>query len=187
MPGPLPTPASKRQRRNRTTTAATLEAPPASRVDLPPHRVSDLRCAACPRPSWHHTKAAWMREERESEDFVPEDVHDYIPRPLEWRQATRDWWAIIWASPIADEWVDADVPNLLALAVLVDQFWTNGDRGVHAEMRQAMREFGLSPLSRRQLQWEVKKLAAVSKPAAAPAPTRKTTRSLLSVLEGRAG
>lgn len=131
MPGPPPKP--NRQRRNRTTTAATIEAAPASRVDLPPYRT--------------------------------------------WRQATCDWWDVIWASPIADEWADADVPGLLNLAVLQDEFATTGDRAVHAEIRMASREFGLSPLSRRQLQWEVKKVRGVVSPPA-PSKARSRTSSL---------
>lgn len=110
-----------------------------------------------------------------------------LPDVREWEPATRRWWDTIWASPIAQEWVDADVPGLLALAVLVDEFWRTGDSRVHAEMRQASREFGLSPLSRRQLQWEVRRVEAAAKPAA-PSAQRRTssTRSLLSVLNGKA-
>jgi hypothetical protein len=56
------------------------------------------------------------------------------------------------------EWVDADVPGLLTLAALVDEFWRRNDPKVAAEIRQQQREYGLSPLSRRQLQWEIKRL-----------------------------
>ena len=187
MPGPAPKSAAQRQRRNRTTTAATIEAPPATRVPLPEHRVSSLLCAACPEPEWHHTKTWWQKAERDERDVAP--VHEFDPCPLDWRPATHRWWDTIWASPIADEWVDADVPNLLALAVLVDEFWTTGDKAVHAEMRQAMREFGLSPLSRRQLQWEVKRLESAAKPErpATQARPRTSGRSVLSVLAGKAG
>ena len=80
---PTPKRPDQRQRRNRTTTAAQLEAAPATRVALP-----DLR---------------------------------------DWQPATRAWWETIWASPMADEWVDGDVPGLTALAVLVDTFWLSGD------------------------------------------------------------
>ena len=60
------------------------------------------------------------------------------------------------------EWCDADVPALVALAKLVDAFWSSGpdeSARLHAEVRMASREFGLSPLSRRSLQWEIKRLA----------------------------
>lgn len=175
MPGPAPKPAATRQRTNRTTTAATFEAAPAARAELPPHRVSAITCQACPLAAWKHTRGGF--------DEAEVEPHDYVPRELGWRAATRKWWETIWASPIAAEWVDADVPGLLALAVLVDEFWTTADRGVHAEIRMASREFGLSPLSRRSLQWEIKRLA---EPAKAPPPTRRPGRASLSVLSGRA-
>ena len=98
------------------------------------------------------------------------------------------WWDTIWSSPISDEWVDADVPGLLALAQLVDDFWTAKpeDRAKrHAEVRMASQQFGLSPFSRRQLQWEVRKLEGRSAPAAPRART-KGGRAVLSVLDGSA-
>lgn len=86
-------------------------------------------------------------------------------------------WKVWWASPLVDEWVDADVPGLLELAVLVDDFWnatTVADRTkARSEVRLSAREFGLSPLSRRQLQWEIKRLA---KAPAQPAPKGKRTK-----------
>lgn len=144
---PAPKPAAQRQRKNRTTTAAVLEAGAALRITLPERN-----------PDWH---------------------------PM-----TRSWWAVIWASPMTGEWVDADTPGLLALARLVDAFWSAeaGDAAkIHAEIRMASREFGLSPLSRRSLQWEVKRVTSPVRPAPAPAPRRGGARSMLSVLQGKAG
>ena len=127
-----PKPAALRQRRNRSTSSATIEAPPAARVDL---------------AGAHH------------------------PRTL-------DWWSVIWSSPISAEWVDADVPDLVALATLWDEFWNAGDVATrtkaHAEIRMASMQFGLTPMARRSLQWEVKRVERASDVAsAAPAPTRK--------------
>ena len=142
---PLPKPASTRQRTNRTAGAATLEAAPATRIDLP-------------------------------EAFA-------------WHDMTTAWWATVWASPMTAEWVDADVPGLVALACLVDAFWkadASDMPKIHAEIRMASREFGLSPMSRRSLQWEIKRLAEPS-PAPVRAPARRHAgRSALSVLQGRA-
>lgn len=179
MAGPAPKASAQRQRRNRTTTAATLEAGPATRVELPAFRVSAITCETCALASWQH-----VRRKFEELDLEP---HDYEPRVLDWRQATRDWWEVIWASPMADEWVDADVPGLLALAVLWDDFWRTGDPKAHAEIRQAAREFGLSPLSRRQLQWEIKRLAVAPPARPQPGPSRAARRGTLSVLSGKAG
>lgn len=118
---------------------------------------------------------------------APRAVRVELPRG--YHRLTKSWWSVIWDSPIADEWVDADVPGLVALAQLVDDFWQAepAERAKrHAEVRMASREYGLSPFSRRQLQWEVKRVEGPKRAPTAP-PSRRTTRSTLSVLEGKAG
>lgn len=79
----------------------------------------------------------------------------------EFVKATRDWWRTVWASPMAAVYLDADVPALVRLAGLVDLV----NRGTAttmtlSEIRQLEDRFGLSPLSRRRLQWEVSQAAA---------------------------
>lgn len=202
MPGPAPKPAGQRQRRNRNATAATLEALPAKYEPLPEIRWSGIVCArkltdgsTCPEPSYHHTKSWFARAEAAAEALSeatgvrvpPPEPHDFDPKAIAWRPTTLAWWQVIWASPMAEEWVDADVPGLFALALLMDEFWTSGgDSKIHAEIRQAAREFGLSPFSRRQLQWEIRRLEAGKPPAGAtPAAAPKpSSAKLFSVLTG---
>lgn len=105
-----------------------------------------------------------------------------LPAGFEWHPLTASWWTTIWASPMAGEWVDADVPGLIALANLVDQFWTGGDPRVAAEIRMQQREYGLSPLSRRQLQWEIKRVEAATKTIPRPSPSRRVRRDPRAVL-----
>lgn len=201
MPGPAPKAPGQRQRRNRTATAATLEAMPARHQPLPDVRWSSIKCTfdtgdgRCPEPSWHHTKSWFHKAELAAEQLSeatgvripPPEPHDFDPVAIPWRPTTVLWWDTIWASPMANEWVDADVPGLFALAILIDEFWISGDSKIHAEVRQASREFGLSPFSRRQLQWEIKRLEA-GKPAAPPAPSKpagaRRAGGVLSVLDG---
>lgn len=73
-----------------------------------------------------------------------------------WLKLTRDWWAAIWASPMATVWLPSDIPTLVRLARIVEAD-NRGDAaaGMLAEARQLEDRFGLSPLSRRRLQWEV--------------------------------
>lgn len=175
MPGPAPKSAGQRQRRNVHSSAARLEAAPARKIPLPDIRWSSIKCLQCRLAKWSHTRK-WFEE-------AEVDPHDYDPAPIAWRPTTLSWWETIWDSPMAEEWVDADVPALTALAVLVDEFWTFGDSKIHAEIRQASREFGLSPLSRRTLQWEIHKVESVRPPAAPPAP-RRNSRTVLSALQG---
>lgn len=73
-----------------------------------------------------------------------------------WLAETREWWKTLWASPMAVAYVAADVPTLIRLARLVD----DANRGeataaIHAEIRQLEDRFGLSPMARRRLQWEI--------------------------------
>jgi hypothetical protein len=166
MPGPVPKNAATRQRRNKTSTNARLEAPPATRVELPT-RYSSFRCSECYLSLGKHTA-----EQFDKEDVVP---HDFDPQEQAWRDLTVAWWDTIWASPMAEEWVDADVPGLVALAFLVDEFWRTGNREIAAEIRMQQREYGLSPLSRRSLQWEIIRVqrAEAGKPIATAVPVRR--------------
>jgi hypothetical protein len=49
----------------------------------------------------------------------------------------------------------ADLGSLYRLAVLVNAFWETGKLAVAAEIRLLEREFGLTPLARRRLEWTV--------------------------------
>ena len=71
--------------------------------------------------------------------------------------ATRGWWKTIWASPMAVVWLEADVPGLVRLAELIDLGHREGATPLTAmsEIRALEDRYGLSPLARRRLQWEV--------------------------------
>jgi hypothetical protein len=73
----------------------------------------------------------------------------------EWHPMARRFWEVIWDSPMVSEFVRADEPALFRLVHLVDQFWKRGQLQVATEIRMLEREFGLTPLSRRRLEWTV--------------------------------
>ncbi len=79
----------------------------------------------------------------------------------EWSPATRAWWADVWASPMAGEFDASDLHGLLMLAVLVDDFWLAESPSLRSklagEIRQQSQRFGLSPIDRRRLQWEIER------------------------------
>lgn len=82
--------------------------------------------------------------------------------PGVWNDQTREWWVDVWASPMAPEYDDSDRHGLFQLARLVNDFWSDDmsfrDRVVAAaEIRQQSQRFGLSPLDRRRLQWEIER------------------------------
>ncbi len=82
-----------------------------------------------------------------------------LDRP--WSPMTLAWWADVWASPMAPEFDASDVHGLFALAVLVDDFWTaetpTARRDLAGEIRLQTQRFGLSPIDRRRLQWEIER------------------------------
>lgn len=54
-----------------------------------------------------------------------------------------------------DEYLRADLDGLFALACLVDAFWRKPSPGLAAEVRMQRQCYGLTPIDRRRLQWEV--------------------------------
>jgi len=88
----------------------------------------------------------------------------------EWLPSTVEWWATIWASPMATVWEDADLDSLVRLARMRDEFH-RGELPVSAfSAMQALEDrFGLSPKARRALQWEISRGEVVQHPAAKPA------------------
>lgn len=83
----------------------------------------------------------------------------------EWLASTIDWWMTIWASPMATIWIESDVDSLIRLARMRDDFH-RGELPVSAFAAvQALEDrFGLSPKSRRNLQWEISKAEVVEMP-----------------------
>jgi hypothetical protein len=73
-----------------------------------------------------------------------------------------EWWNAIWKSPMAAEFLDADMRGgLFDLAELRQKRWSTRDikelTGLLSEIRQQEVRFGLSPIDRRRLQWEVER------------------------------
>lgn len=119
--GPAPKDPSLRQRRNATSTKATLRAMP----DLP----------------------------------IP--VLPARPDGTAWNDLTLDWWADVWSSPMAPEFDSSDSHGLVALAMLTEDFWRAANAferiRIAGEIRQQGQRFGLSPIDRRRLQWEIER------------------------------
>src|ERR1043166_502896 len=79
-----------------------------------------------------------------------------------WHPKVLEWWTAVWTSPMAAEYLGADMKGgLFLLAELHQRRWTEPDTKVlvvlAAEIRQQEVRFGLSPIDRRRLQWEVEK------------------------------
>jgi hypothetical protein len=84
-------------------------------------------------------------------------------KTIRWSPRTRAWWRAIWASPMAPEFLPSDTFALEMLARLEDEF----DKAetpllrlkLAGEIRLQRQSFGLTPMDRRRLQWEVSRVA----------------------------
>lgn len=65
-------------------------------------------------------------------------------------------WKHAWESPMASQWLRTDVDALGRLAVLWDDF-NHGKMLLASEIRLQEQRFGLTPLDRSRLQWEISK------------------------------
>lgn len=79
-----------------------------------------------------------------------------------WHPKVLGWWRAVWKSPMAAEFLESEVVGgLYNLAELQQAFWTSKDVrqmiAIAAEIRQEEARFGLSPVDRRRLQWEIER------------------------------
>lgn len=83
-----------------------------------------------------------------------------MPKPdkeWKWHRLTRAWWRNVFQSPMASEYIQTDVDGLARLAILVDQFYKSADPKLLAEIRLQEARFGLSPIDRSRLHWEIER------------------------------
>ncbi len=78
---------------------------------------------------------------------------------------TNAWWEKVWNSPMAPEYLETDIDGLARLAMLIDNFYIlvndplawGKAKELLSEIRLQEARFGLSPVDRSRLQWEVQK------------------------------
>lgn len=103
------------------------------------------------------------RNKSSSRALLPPESSPIVRRPrlpenptgAEWNPLTVSWWKDVWTSPQHHEFLRSDLGALFRLAILVDMFWKTGKLALAKEIRLLEREFGLTPLSRRRLEWTV--------------------------------
>ena len=78
-----------------------------------------------------------------------------LSKGKKWDPMTVRFWNEVWSSPMSHMFVAADLPALFRLLFLVNRFWDGGSLEVAKEIRMMEREFGLTPLSRRRLEWTI--------------------------------
>lgn len=75
----------------------------------------------------------------------------------EWHPLTLAAWETAWKSPMASQWLDTDRDALGRLAVLWDEYYKKPNANTMKEIRLQGALFGLSPIDRSRLQWEIAK------------------------------
>jgi hypothetical protein len=138
MPGPEPKHHTVRARANKTSTRATLFEPEPDDIqipELPPMRLVERR-----------------RKNRDAEGLVQTETYMV---EIPWRLETQEWWESLWSSPMASEFHASDRHGLYRLAVLIDDFWQHPSTQANAEIRLAQKDYGLTPLDRRRLEWTI--------------------------------
>jgi hypothetical protein len=85
---------------------------------------------------------------------------------------------------MAPEFLDMDRFALYRLAHLVDlAHWCPGDIKLEAEIARQEQRFGLTPLDRRRLQWEVKRVEGEKHKPPRAAPSETDPRSVLRAVK----
>lgn len=77
------------------------------------------------------------------------------PGGEKWHALVLKFWDDVWCSPMAGEYMQADVHGLFRMAVLMQRWLASPTVQISAELRQLSMQFGLSPIDRRRLQWTV--------------------------------
>lgn len=109
-----------------------------------------------------------------------------LPKGPRWYQQVRDWWTRAWSSPMVPEWTESDVDGLYLVAKLMQQFWDpesspNECKSLASEIRQMLAQCGLTPMSRRSLQWEIEAGESAAEKTAARRASKKAQPAKASV------
>lgn len=87
------------------------------------------------------------------------------------RPQVKRWWAVVWKSPMAQRWLDADVEVLYLVAVLRNKFAVDPTPTLASEIRQQEARLGLDVMARRRLDWRIEVARTDPEPEpATPAP-----------------
>lgn len=100
-----------------------------------------------------------------------------LPDIRSWRPETVEWWQDVWASPMAPEFLPSDTHGLVVLALLVDDFFHEPSPKLAAEIRLQRQCFGLTPIDRRRLQWQVDRGEEAEERRASRAATPRRRRT----------
>jgi hypothetical protein len=113
-----------------------------------------------------------------AEESAQNDVPALYEREPKWHPKVVEWWASVWRSPMASEFLDADLRGGLYLLADLHQIrWTAATPKDVLEAAKEIRlqevRFGLSPVDRRRLQWEIARGEEAERKKERPPPAAK--------------
>lgn len=128
--GPAPKDPGTRQRGNSTSTKAKLSVVRPEDIEIPPMPNAD------------------------------EYIADPFGQKAQWNPAVVRWWNDIWSSPMSAEFSDSDIHGLyLGCMYFHEQLNPLAKPTARAsfatKFEQVVRNYGLNPMARRSLQWEI--------------------------------
>jgi hypothetical protein len=103
------------------------------------------------------SSAATLHVLAPDEIVIPElpQLFDKDGNERSWSTHTQNWWVDIWSAPMAPEYHKSDIHGLYRMAAIVEAFWTRGRLDLNSELRLYEQQFGLNPLARRRLEWQI--------------------------------
>lgn len=92
--------------------------------------------------------------------------HDVSAPPLpvidgvEWQPITHLWWADLWASGMAPEYLDVHRYGLFRVAMLFNQFFDpdtalKQQLEIQVRLEKAEADYGINPMALRRLEWQI--------------------------------
>lgn len=108
------------------------------------------------------------------------------PGGKKWHEVTQLYWRDIWHSPESTQWEKHHIFGLYILISLVDQFIDDPSEELAKEIRSWEKEYGLSPDSRRGLNWYVVEEKPITEKLEIETsrPERKNGHDIREILEG---
>jgi hypothetical protein len=152
--GPPPKPAALRQRTNRKAGAREIIT---GGVTLSSRGIPELFDRSCPCGISTERPPSKVGSPRKKRDACAVCLGTGV---MPWHRLTMAWWRDVWTSEVKGEYLHVDIHGLYRLAVLVDRYWRESDSGLSvqqlgAEIRLQQQAYGITPLDRTRLQWEV--------------------------------
>ena len=127
--------------------------------------------APLPKPPGQRIEQGSQASWKQLPPAAPFKAPSLPSRKPAWLKSTRAWWKVLWSSPMATTYLEADLPALIRLAEMVDAR-ARGELGATETVAMTALEdrFGLSPKARRALQWEITQATKTTTPKPASVP-----------------